>query len=207
MPGVVPDIVDFHGYPLEPDHEGFLILRRPWPGMIRTIWGDPERFKEQYWSKVPGAYFTGDAARCDHDGYYWILGRVDDVMNVSGHRLSTMEVESALVHHPAVAEAAVVGKPHEITGQAVCCFVTLKKGDYDHDVLGKELRNWVAKEIGSFARPEEIRFTDALPKTRSGKIMRRLLREIVTSHTVAGDVTTLEDMSVVTKLAAQQDEE
>jgi acetyl-CoA synthetase len=207
MPGVVPDIVDFHGYPLEPDHEGFLILRRPWPGMIRTIWGDPERFKEAYWSKVPGAYFTGDAARCDHDGYYWILGRVDDVMNVSGHRLSTMEVESALVHHPAVAEAAVVGKPHEITGQAVCCFVTLKKGDYDHEVLGKELRNWVAKEIGSFARPEEIRFTDALPKTRSGKIMRRLLREIVTSHTVAGDVTTLEDMSVVTRLAAQQDEE
>jgi acetyl-CoA synthetase len=207
MPGVVPDIVDFHGRPLEADHEGFLIIRKPWPGMIRTIWGDPERFKEQYWSKVPGAYFTGDAARCDQDGYYWILGRVDDVMNVSGHRLSTMEVESALVHHPAVAEAAVVGKPHEITGQAVCCFVTLKKGDYDHEVLGKELREWVAKEIGSFARPEEIRFTDALPKTRSGKIMRRLLRELVTNHTVVGDVTTLEDMSVVQKLAAQQDEE
>ena len=207
MPGVMPEIVDFHGYPLEPDHEGFLILRRPWPGMIRTIWGDPERFKEAYWSKVPGAYFTGDAARCDSDGYYWILGRVDDVMNVSGHRLSTMEVESALVHHPAVAEAAVVGKPHEITGQAVCCFVTLKKGDYDHTKLGLELRQWVAHEIGAFARPEEIRFTDALPKTRSGKIMRRLLREIVTSHTVAGDVTTLEDMSVVTKLAAQQDED
>jgi acetyl-CoA synthetase len=207
MPGVIPDIVDFHGYPMEPDHEGFLILRRPWPGMIRTIWGDSERFKEQYWSKVPGAYFTGDAARCDHDGYYWILGRVDDVMNVSGHRLSTMEVESALVHHPAVAEAAVVGKPHEITGQAVCCFVTLKKGDYDREKLGMELRQWVAHEIGAFARPEEIRFTDALPKTRSGKIMRRLLREIVTSHTVAGDVTTLEDMGVVTRLAAQQDEE
>jgi acetyl-CoA synthetase len=132
---------------------------------------------------------------------------VDDVMNVSGHRLSTMEVESALVHHPAVAEAAVVGKPHEITGQAVCCFVTLKKGNYDHEVLGKELRQWVAKEIGAFARPEEIRFTEALPKTRSGKIMRRLLREIVTSHTVVGDVTTLEDMSVVQALAAQQDEE
>lgn len=207
MPGVIPDIVDFHGYPLEPDHEGFLILRRPWPGMVRTIWGDSERFKEQYWSRVPGAYFTGDAARCDSDGYYWILGRVDDVMNVSGHRLSTMEVESALVHHPAVAEAAVVGKPHEITGQAVCCFVTLKKGDYDHEKLGKELRQWVAHEIGAFARPEEIRFTDALPKTRSGKIMRRLLREIVTGNTVAGDVTTLEDMSVVTKLAAQHDED
>jgi len=207
MPGVVPDIVDLHGFEVGPDKEGFLLLRRPWPGMIRNIWGDPERFKEQYWTKVPGAYFTGDAARRDHDGYYWILGRVDDVMNVSGHRLSTMEVESALVHHPAVAEAAVVGKPHEITGQAVCCFVTLKKGDWSHEQLGKELRQWVAHEIGAFARPEEIRFTDALPKTRSGKIMRRLLLEIVTSHSVTGDVTTLEDLSVVTALAAQQDED
>jgi acetyl-CoA synthetase len=207
MPGVIPDIVDLKGFEVGTDKEGFLLLRRPWPGMIRNIWGDPERFKEQYWSKVPGAYFTGDAARRDHDGYYWILGRVDDVMNVSGHRLSTMEVESALVHHPAVAEAAVVGKPHEITGQAVCCFVTLKKGDYSHEQLGKELRQWVAHEIGAFARPEEIRFTDALPKTRSGKIMRRLLREIVTSHSVTGDVTTLEDLGVVTALAAQQDEE
>ena len=208
MPGVIPDIVDFHGNPVERGREGFLILRRPWPGMIRNIWGDPERFEEQYWARVPGAYFTGDAARCDQDGYYWILGRVDDVMNVSGHRLSTMEVESALVKHPAVAEAAVVGKPHEITGQAVCCFVTLKKGhESEHEKLGKELRQWVAHEIGAFARPQEIRFTDALPKTRSGKIMRRLLREIVTSHTVSGDVTTLEDLNVVTNLAAQQDED
>jgi acetyl-CoA synthetase len=172
-----------------------------------NIWGDPERFKEQYWSKFPGYYFTGDAARRDADGYFWVLGRVDDVMNVSGHRLSTMEVESALVKHHAVAEAAVVGKPHEITGQAVCCFVTLKKGDWDHTALGIELRQWVAHEIGSFARPEEIRFSDALPKTRSGKIMRRLLREIVTTHSVTGDVTTLEDLSVVTRLAAQQDED
>ena len=207
LPGVIADVVDLKGNPVGADQEGYLIIRKPWPSMIRTIWGDPERFKEQYWSKLPGIYFTGDAARRDADGYFWVLGRVDDVMNVSGHRLSTMEVESALVHHPAVAEAAVVGKPHEITGQAVCCFVTLKKGDYDHDALGKELRQWVAKEIGGFARPEEIRFTDALPKTRSGKIMRRLLREIVTSHTVSGDVTTLEDLSVVTKLAAQQDED
>jgi acetyl-CoA synthetase len=207
MPGILPDIVDFHGNPVGRDHEGFLILRRPWPGMIRNIWGDPERFKEQYWSRVPGAYFTGDAARCDSDGYYWLLGRVDDVMNVSGHRLSTMEVESALVRHPSVAEAAVVAKPHEITGQAVCCFVTLKKGEHDHEKLGKELRQWVAHEIGAFARPEEIRFTDTLPKTRSGKIMRRLLREIVTTHSVTGDVTTLEDLGVVTRLAAQQDEE
>ena len=192
--------LDFHGYPVEPGREGFLILRRPWPGMIRNIWGDPERFKEQYWTRVPGAYFTGDAARCDHDGYYWILGRVDDVMNVSGHRLSTMEVESALVKHPAVAEAAVVGKPHEITGQAVCCFVTLKKGKGgDHDVLGKELRQWVAHEIGSFARPEEIRFTDALPKTRSGKIMRRLLRDVAEGRNL-GDTTTLADASVVNEL-------
>jgi acetyl-CoA synthetase len=207
MPGVIPEIIDLDGNPVGPDREGFLILKRPWPGMIRTIWGDPQRYKEQYWSRVPGAYFTGDAARRDADGYFWILGRVDDVMNVSGHRLSTMEVESALVRHPAVAEAAVVGKPHEVTGQAVCAFVTLKKGDFDHNNLGQELRQWVAKEIGSFARPEEIRFSDALPKTRSGKIMRRLLREIVTSHTVTGDVTTLEDLSVVTRLAAQHDEE
>jgi acetyl-CoA synthetase len=207
LPGVIPEIVDFKGEPMGDNREGFLILRKPWPSMIRTIWGDPERFKEQYWSRIPGAYFTGDAARCDSDGYYWVLGRVDDVMNVSGHRLSTMEVESALVHHPAVAEAAVVGKPHEITGQAVCCFVTLKRGNWNHDELGKELRQWVAHEIGAFARPEEIRFSDALPKTRSGKIMRRLLREIVTSNTVSGDVTTLEDLSVVTKLAAQNDDE
>src|SRR5579875_14032 len=207
LPGAVPGIVDLHGQPVGDNREGFLILRQPWPGMIRNIWGDPERYKEQYWSRVPGAYFTGDAARRDSDGYYWILGRVDDVMNVSGHRLSTMEVESALVRHPAVAEAAVVGKPHEITGQAVCCFVTLKRGDWNHDQLGEELRQWVSREIGAFARPEEIRFSDALPKTRSGKIMRRLLREIVTSNSVTGDVTTLEDLSVVARLAAQQDEE
>jgi acetyl-CoA synthetase len=207
LPGIIPDIVDLNGRPLGDVQEGFLILRRPWPSMIRTIWGDPQRYEDQYWTRVPGAYFTGDAARRDSDGYYWVLGRVDDVMNVSGHRLSTMEVESALVRHPSVAEAAVVGKPHEITGQAVCCFVTLKAGNHDHHVLGKELRQWVAHEIGSFARPEEIRFTEALPKTRSGKIMRRLLREIVTTHSVAGDVTTLEDMSVVTKLATQHDED
>jgi acetyl-CoA synthetase len=207
LPGVIPDIVDLSGNPVGADREGFLILKQPWPAMARTLWGDPERYKEQYWSRVHGAYFTGDAARCDADGYYWVLGRVDDVMNVSGHRLSTMEIESALVRHPAVAEAAVVGKPHEITGQAVCCFVTLKKGDWSHDDLGKELRTWVAHEIGSFARPEEIRFSDALPKTRSGKIMRRLLREIVTTHSVTGDVTTLEDLTVVTKLASQQDED
>ncbi len=207
LPGIVPDIVDTRGEVMGNNREGYLIIREPWPSMVRTIWGDPKRFEEQYWSRVPGAYFTGDAARRDDDGYYWVLGRVDDVMNVSGHRLSTMEIESALVHHRAVAEAAVVGKPHEITGQAVCAFVTLKKGDWDHQALGQELRQWIAHQIGPFARPDEIRFTDALPKTRSGKIMRRLLREIVTTHAVTGDVTTLEDLTVVSRLSAQQDED
>jgi acetyl-CoA synthetase len=207
LPGTVLDIVDANGQLLGNNKEGYLVIREPWPSMTRNIWGDPKRFEEQYWSRVPGSYFTGDAARRDDDGYYWILGRVDDVMNVSGHRLSTMEVESALVHHPAVAEAAVVAKPHEITGQAVCAFVTLKQGVDNVDALGQELRQWVAHEIGAFARPEEIRFTDALPKTRSGKIMRRLLREIVTSNAVTGDVTTLEDMTVVTRLASQHEDD
>jgi acetyl-CoA synthetase len=207
LPGIVPEIVDLRGDTITDEHEGYLVIRHPWPAMIRGIWGDPKRFEEQYWSRVPGSYFTGDAARRDEDGYFWVLGRVDDVMNVSGHRLSTMEIESSLVHHPAVAEAAVIGKPHEITGQAVCAFVTLKRGEWDQDALGKELRQWVAKEIGSFARPDEIRFTDALPKTRSGKIMRRLLREIVVNHGVTGDVTTLEDLTVVAALSSHQEEE
>ncbi len=207
LPGVVPDIVDANGRPLGDNREGYLLIRQPWPSMVRSIWGDPKRFEEQYWSRVPGAYFTGDAARRDSEGYYWILGRVDDVMNVSGHRLSTMEVESALVHHPAVAEAAVVAKPHEITGQAVCAFVTLKKsGDWNAETLGPELKKWVAHEIGAFARPEEIRFTDALPKTRSGKIMRRVLREIVTTNVVTGDITTLEDMTAVTQLTTHDED-
>jgi acetyl-CoA synthetase len=207
MPGIIADVVDLSGTPVPADREGFLIIRKPWPSMLRTLWGDPQRYEENYWKRIPGAYLTGDAARRDADGYLWILGRVDDVMNVSGHRLSTMELESALVRHPAVAEAAVVGKPHEITGQAVAAFVTLKKGNWNHDELAEELRKWVGHEIGSFAKPEQIRFTDTLPKTRSGKIMRRLLREIVTNNNVAGDVTTLEDLSVLTKLAAQQDDE
>ncbi len=207
LPGIVADIVDAKGQTVPAGREGYLIIRQPWPSMVRTLWGDPKRFEEQYWSRVPGAYFTGDAARRDNDGYFWVLGRVDDVMNVSGHRLSTMEVESALVHHPAVAEAAVVGKPHEITGQAVCAFVTLKNGDWDHQALSRELKQWVGHEIGPFARPDEIRFTDSLPKTRSGKIMRRLLREIVTTNTVTGDVTTLEDLTSVGSLAALHDED
>jgi len=200
MPGVLADVVGIDGSPVGPNQEGYLIVKRPWPSMIRTIWGDPQRYEDQYWSRVPGVYFTGDAARRDEDGYFWVLGRVDDVMNVSGHRLSTMEIESALVKHPAVAEAAVVGKPDELTGQAVCAFITLIAGSYDHEKLGTEIRDWVAHEIGKFAKPKEIRFAEALPKTRSGKIMRRLLREIVTSHQVTGDVTTLEDFSVVASL-------
>jgi acetyl-CoA synthetase len=203
LPGVLAEVVDVYGKPVEAGKEGFLIVRRPWPSMLRTIWRDPERYKSQYWGRLPGVYFTGDAARRDAEGYITVLGRVDDVMNVSGHRLSTMEIESALVRHPSVAEAAVVGRPDELTGQAVCAFVTLKKGASDHQQIGEELRQWVAHEIGGFARPAEIRFTEALPKTRSGKIMRRLLREIVTTHSVTGDVTTLEDMAVVSRLAAE----
>ena len=200
MPGVIADVVDMTGDRVETGQEGYLVIRRPWPSMIRTIWRDPKRYEEQYWSRIHGAYFTGDAARQDEDGYFWILGRVDDVMNISGHRLSTMEIESALVKHPSVAEAAVVGRPDDLTGQAICAFITLKEGSWDQEKLGVEIRDWVAHEIGKFARPAEIRFTEALPKTRSGKIMRRLLREIVTTHEVTGDVTTLEDFSVVDKL-------
>jgi acetyl-CoA synthetase len=208
MPGIILEVVDNRGVEVGNNREGFLIIKHPWPSMVRTIWGDPKRFEEQYWSRVPGSYFTGDAARRDDDGYYWVLGRVDDVMNVSGHRLSTMEIESALVRHHAVAEAAVVGKPHEITGQAVCAFVTLKKGTWDHKALLLELKQFVGHEIGPFARPEEIRFTDALPKTRSGKIMRRLLREIVTSNGApVGDVTTLEDLTVLSNLSSQHDDD
>jgi acetyl-CoA synthetase len=207
LPGIIADVVDLNGTPVGADREGFLIIRKPWPSMLRTLWGDPQRYEENYWKRIPGAYLTGDAARRDADGYFWVLGRVDDVMNVSGHRLSTMELESALVRHPAVAEAAVVGKPDEITGQAVTAFVTLKKGDWNQDELAEELRKWVGREIGSFAKPSQIRFTDSLPKTRSGKIMRRLLREIVTNNAVAGDVTTLEDLSVLTKLAAQHEDD
>jgi acetyl-CoA synthetase len=207
MPGVQAVVVDLQGKEVDNGHEGFLVIKHPWPSMFRTLWRDPQRYEENYFQRIPGVYMTGDAARRDTDGYFWILGRVDDVMNVSGHRLSTMELESALVRHPAVAEAAVVSKPHEITGQAVVAFVTVKGGQTGSDALAEELRQWVGHHIGGFARPEQIRFTDGLPKTRSGKIMRRLLREIVTKNVVTGDVTTLEDLSVLTALSATQDEE
>ena len=168
--------------------------------MARTIYGDQKRYEETYWSEVPGSYFTGDGARRDKDGYFWLMGRVDDVINVSGHRLGTMEVESALVAHPKVAEAAAVGRPHEMKGQAIAVFVTLEGGHQPSEELRKELREWVAKEIGALARPDDLTFAQALPKTRSGKIMRRLLRELATTGEVKGDTTTLEDFSVIAKL-------
>jgi acetyl-CoA synthetase len=199
--GILPDIVNKAGESQPPNAGGYLVIRKPWPSMMRTIYGDPERFKKTYFSDFPdGIYFTGDGARRDEDGYFWIMGRVDDVINVSGHRLGTMEVESALVAHPLVAEAAVVGKPHEIKGQGICAFVTLAAGNEPSDALREELRQHVAKEIGALARPDEIRFTDALPKTRSGKIMRRLLRDIAAGQESVGDTSTLEDYSVLAKL-------
>ena len=190
---------------MPPGGGGYLVLKQPWPAMLRTIYGDPERYEEQYWSQIPGMYFTGDGARKDADGYFWIMGRIDDVINVSGHRLSTMEVESALVAHPKVAEAAVVARLDEIKGQAIAAFVTLESRQRASQQLKEELRQWVAKEIGSLAKPDDIRFTDALPKTRSGKIMRRLLREIAAGGEVKGDTTTLEDLSVLTKLRADEE--
>ncbi len=207
LPGIAADVVAGDGAPVAPGSEGYLVVRKPWPSMFRTLWGDPERFRQTYWNRIPGVYFVGDAARKDADGYIWVLGRVDDVMNVSGHRLSTAELESSLVRHPSVAEAAVVGMPDELTGQAVAAFVTPKQGVQAGEDLAAELRGWVAREIGKFARPKQIRFSDALPKTRSGKIMRRLLREIVTTHKVSGDITTLEDLSVIDRLAAAQPED
>ena len=182
-----------------------LVVKRPWPGMLRTIFRDPERLRQQYFSQVEGYYFTGDGARRDEDGYFWMMGRVDDVINVSGHRLGTMEIESALVSHETVAEAAVVGRPDDMKGQAVVAFVTLEGGRQGTDKLRDELRQHVVKEIGALARPDELRFTDSLPKTRSGKIMRRLLRQIASGDKTLGDTTTLEDLSVLAKLREDED--
>jgi acetyl-CoA synthetase len=201
----VPEVVTKEGQPVPAGQGGLLVIRKPWPSMARTIWGDPDRYVKQYWSDIPGSYFTGDGARMDEDGYFWLMGRVDDVINVSGHRLGTMEVESALVAHPKVAEAAVVGRPDPLKGQAISAFVTLDSGFTPTKEMKDELRAWVAKEIGSLARPDDIRFTDQLPKTRSGKIMRRLLREMATNGEIKGDVTTLEDFSVIAKLREQEE--
>jgi acetyl-CoA synthetase len=205
LPGVIADVVTREGEPVEAGGGGFLVLKQPWPAMLRTIYGDPKRYEDQYWSQIPGMYFTGDGARKDQNGYFWIMGRIDDVINVSGHRLSTMEVESALVAHPKVAEAAVVARLDDLKGQAIAAFVTLKSGNAPSAELKEELRMWVAKEIGSLAKPDDIRFSDALPKTRSGKIMRRLLKEIAAGGAVKGDTTTLEDLSVIATLSQQEE--
>jgi acetyl-CoA synthetase len=198
--GIDAAIVDRSGKELGPNQGGLLVIRKPWPSMLRGIFNDPDRYVKQYWSDIPGFYFTGDGARRDSDGYFWIMGRVDDVINVSGHRLGTAEIESALVSHESVAEAAVVGMPHEMKGQGIAAFVTLKSGQKPSDDLKKALIQVVRKQIGALAQPDQIRFTDALPKTRSGKIMRRLLKELATGGEIKGDTTTLEDFSVLAKL-------
>ncbi len=205
LPGIAAEVVTPEGKPVGANQGGLLVVKRPWPGMLRTIFRDPERYKSQYFSQIEGCYFTGDGARRDDDGYFWIMGRVDDVINVSGHRLGTMEVESALVSHVTVAEAACVGRPDEMKGQAVVAFVTLEGGRHGDDKLKEELRRHVVKEIGALARPDDIRFTDALPKTRSGKIMRRLLRQIAAGDQTLGDTSTLEDLSVLARLRDDED--
>lgn len=199
LPGVLPKVVDELGNDVDSEHGGKLCIAKPWPGMLRGIWGDEERFVSQYWADVPGMYLTGDNARCDRDGYYWIMGRIDDVINVSGHRLSTIEVESALVSHPDVCEAAVVGRPDDLKGQAIAAFVTTTGRDGDEELL-KELKLHVRKQIGALAQPDDIRFTAALPKTRSGKIMRRLLRDVAAGRELVGDTSTLEDLASLAKL-------
>ncbi|HVF72517.1 MAG TPA: acetate--CoA ligase [Chthoniobacterales bacterium] len=202
--GVDAAIVDEQGKEVGPDVGGKLIVRKPWPSMLRTIYGDAERYRKQYWSEFKGMYLTGDGARRDKDGYFWIVGRIDDVLNVAGHRLGTSEIESALVSHKQVAEAAVVGRPDELKGQSVVAFVTVKGGVTVSDSLKKELREHVGVHIGAIAKPDEIRFAEALPKTRSGKIMRRLLKEVASGKAVTGDTTTLEDLGVLAKLSSDE---
>jgi acetyl-CoA synthetase len=205
--GVVPKVVDEKGDEVPRNTGGKLVITKPWPSMLRTLWGDDDRYMRQYFSEFPGRpdiYFTGDGARQDQDGYFWIVGRIDDVLNVAGHRIGTAEVESALVSHPSVAEAAAVGRPDELKGHALVVFVTLKAGRETSDALKEELRNHVGKEIGAFAKPDMVRFAAGLPKTRSGKIMRRILKEIAAGGEVKGDTSTLEDFSVVTALQSEE---
>jgi len=204
FPGVIAEVRDAQGNRVETGG-GLLVLTKPWPAMLRGIYGDPERYVQQYWSRWPGVYFTGDGARLDRAGYYWLMGRVDDVLNVAGHRLGTMEVESALVDHPKVAEAAVVGRPHDIKGQAIAAFVTVKEGVKPSVALADELKEHVVRKIGAIARPDQILFAADLPKTRSGKIMRRLLRDIAEGKAL-GDTTTLADPNVVAKLKEEYEE-
>jgi acetyl-CoA synthetase len=199
LPGIGAEVVDDTGTPVRRGQGGYLTLTRPWPGMLRGIYGDPERYQQTYWSRFDGRYFAGDGCKLDDEGYFWLLGRVDDVMNVSGHRISTTEVESSLVDHPTVAEAAVVGAKDETTGQAIIAFVTLRGGNEPSDAHGEELRKFVAAKLGAFSRPKTIIFTDELPKTRSGKIMRRLLRDVAEGRDL-GDTTTLADASVVEEI-------
>jgi acetyl-CoA synthetase len=201
--GVVPKVLDEQGGNVPKGSGGRLFLAKPWPSMLRTLWGDDDRFMRQYWSELPGYYFAGDGARFDKDGYLWVVGRIDDVLNVSGHRIGTAEVESAIVSHPSVAEAAVVGRADDLKGQALVCFVTLKNGVPPSPELKEAIRAHVAKEIGSLARPDDVRFAAGLPKTRSGKIMRRILKEIAGGGAVKGDTTTLEDFSVVATLQSE----
>ncbi|MDB6035648.1 MAG: acetyl-coenzyme synthetase [Verrucomicrobiales bacterium] len=203
--GILPEVVDDQGKPVKKTTSGKLVVRKPWPSMLRGIWGDPQRYKEVYWTEVKGSYFTGDGCRQDKDGYFWIVGRIDDVLNVAGHRIGTAEVEGALVSNPKVAEAAVVGRPDALKGQALVAFVTLKSGIKASQDIRDELRNHVAKEIGPVAKPDDIRFAESLPKTRSGKIMRRLLKQIASGVEIKGDTTTLEDLSVLAKLASSED--
>jgi acetyl-CoA synthetase len=203
--GVLPEVVDDKGNPVPRNSGGKLVIRKPWPSMLRGIWGDPRRYQDTYWSEVPGSYFTGDGCRQDKDGYFWIVGRIDDVLNVAGHRIGTAEVESALVSNHKVAEAAVVGRPDELKGQALVAFVTVKAGVTADALLREELRAHVAKEIGPVARPDDIRFAEALPKTRSGKIMRRLLKQVAAGGEIKGDTTTLEDLTVLARLGGRDE--
>jgi acetyl-CoA synthetase len=204
LPGIDVKIVNLQGQPVGPGETGYLTIQKPWPSMLRTIYGDDERFKREYWSRIPGVYFAGDAAQCDKDGYIWVLGRVDDVIKVSGHRLSSMEIESVLVSHPAVAEAAVVARPDDVKGEAIVCFVTLRSGQLPSPELRSALMDYVSTKIGTIARPADVRFADLLPKTRSGKIMRRLLRELAHKGGISGDTTTLEDLGVIERLSKSQ---
>ena len=199
--GIVPEVVDDYGRPVPRNSGGKLVIRKPWPGMLRGLWGDPQRYQQVYWGEVEHSYFTGDGSRQDKDGYFWIVGRIDDVLNVAGHRIGTAEVESALVSHQKVAEAAVVGRPDAMKGQALVAFVTVKSGVHADGALREELRLHVAKEIGPVAKPDDIRFAEALPKTRSGKIMRRLLKQIASGTEIKGDTTTLEDLGVLARLS------
>ena len=203
--GIVPEVVDDQGKAVPKNTSGKLVIRKPWPSMLRGLWGDPQRYKEVYWTEVKGSYFTGDGCRQDKDGYFWIVGRIDDVLNVAGHRIGTAEVEGALVSNQKVAEAAVVGRPDELKGQALVAFVTLKTGIIASPAIREELRNHVAKEIGPVAKPDDIRFAEALPKTRSGKIMRRLLKQIASGVEIKGDTTTLEDFNVLAKLVQAEE--